>query len=183
MSRNPSGEAPAGLLPSAKSQAAMGAVMGAVGYGIAKKEASAGADTQWAAKKGVNFTTALFLYGFTVFPVGMLFLLWWPASLPWIAWKLALSACFIIITARLVNWHRAPANVRLKYSLPTWVFVLAGGLLLVGGLLGLVVSTWLTLGVGDDGGYLTRQEQIEEIQKVSPNWEPAPDYPGMTPRN
>jgi hypothetical protein len=131
------------FVPTAAEQAAMAAGLAALSYSVAKKEAAAGNSPERSAQKGTDFALYLTLYLFTVAPVGAIVTLFvWPPNV-FMLWKFALSATFGMVSWRLLQWFQAPADYRLKYSVPTWAFVVLGGFLVAIGLLAFAV--WFVL--------------------------------------
>lgn len=134
-----------GLVPDLGTQIAVTWLESSIAHRRARQQAARGVAPARAAHHGVQASNAILAYFFLIAPVMAFSALAVLASPLGIVLFGPLLAIGTVIGIRLKQWLDTPADRRLVYAIPTWVFVLVGGLWVTG--IGVLVLVSMALSV------------------------------------
>lgn len=116
-----------GLVPDLGTQAAVAAIEASIAHGRARRQAARGVAPALAERHGVQASNAILAYWIFIAPVTAFSFLFAMAPPFGTLCFGPLAAIGLIIGVRLKQWLDTPADRRLVYRIPTWAFVVIGG--------------------------------------------------------
>lgn len=127
------------FLPTVEQQIALGIAQSGIAYRTAQRQAAMGVDPDIAVPHAVSVSTWVVSYALAVVPVAFFALLFVMSGNPFLfLWGAGCLTISMVLAIRLQKYVITPADKVIRYAIPTWAIVVAGGLwncLLVFGLL------------------------------------------------
>jgi len=125
------------LLPSVQTQALLGLLQARRAREIAREHAAQGVPPEIAARHAVRSSAVtLFVWMYALPPAGFVLLFYQTATPGWLAWKTSVLAASFVLWNRQRRFAHTDPRLRLRYRIPTWLWVALLILLWVGGIVG-----------------------------------------------
>lgn len=125
------------LLPSVQTQALLGLLQARRAREIAREHAAQGVPPEIAARHAVRSSAVtMYVWMYVLPPAAFLLVFYHTATPVWLAWKASvLLVTFVLWNRQRLFAHTDP-RLRLRYGIPTWVWVTLWVLVWVGGVIG-----------------------------------------------